>query len=254
MFPFFKTKEPKKTSRWQGILFWFVFASLAASVIFAAVSLISAPVSDSAGDGSVKIKSDYTLMIVQCLLGIAVMFLPSFLTRHFKLTLPNGMYVMFIIFLYAAIYLGEVRSFYYRIPNWDMILHTFSGVMLGALGFSVVDILNKSEKVKMQLSPFFVSLFSLCFAVTLGVLWEFYEYTFDGILGLNMQKFAIEGGAPLMGRAALQDTMEDLLVDMLGALISAAAGYMSLRGRIVRQKNAALSDGENNPKEQSPFD
>ena len=88
-----------------------------------------------------------------------------------------------------------------------MILHTFSGLMLGALGFSVVNLLNRTEKVPVHLSPLLVAVFAFCFAVTLGVIWEVYEYTFDGILHLNMQKFAVQNGAPLIGREALKDTM-----------------------------------------------
>ena len=121
------------------------------------------------------------------------------------------------------------RLFYYNISNWDNILHTFSGAMIGALGFSIVTLLNKTEKVPMELSPLFVALFSFCFAVTLGVVWEFYEYTFDGLLGLNMQKFALENGTLLIGRAALADTMMDLVVDAVGAFIMSVIGYISLK-------------------------
>ena len=101
--------------------------------------------------------------------------------------------------------------------------------MIGALGFSIVTLLNKTEKVPMELSPLFVALFSFCFAVTLGVVWEFYEYTFDGLLGLNMQKFALENGTLLIGRAALADTMMDLVVDAVGAFIMSVIGYISLK-------------------------
>ena len=101
--------------------------------------------------------------------------------------------------------------------------------MIGALGFSIVTLLNNTEEVPMNLSPLFVALFSFCFAVTLGVVWEFYEFTFDGLLGLNMQKFALEDGTQLIGRAALTDTMIDLFVDAVGALIISIIGYISLK-------------------------
>ena len=139
------------------------------------------------------------------------------------------MLILYTIFLYCAIYLGEVKSFYYNVPHWDTILHTFSGAMLGALGFSFVTLLNKTEEVPMNLSPLFVVIFSFCFAVTLGVVWEIYEFTFDGVLGLNMQKFALESGEALIGRAALVDTMKDLIVDALGAFIMSIIGYISLK-------------------------
>ena len=97
--------------------------------------------------------------------------------------------------------------------------------MIGALGFSIVTLLNKTEKVPMELSPLFVALFSFCFAVTLGVVWEFYEYTFDGLLGLNMQKFALENGTLLIGRAALADTMMDMGTGMRRPEAGSGAGH-----------------------------
>lgn len=139
------------------------------------------------------------------------------------------MYILYFLFLYCAIYLGEVRNFFYVVPHWDTWLHTFSGGMLGALGFIVVDRLNRVEGVPVRLSPGFVCLFALCFAVTVGVFWEIYEFTFDGLLGLNMQKFRLENGTQLVGRAALQDTMKDLIVDVAGAAVSVLLGYLSSR-------------------------
>ena len=222
-------KKQRQKLNWGKGVFWFVLISLLGSAVFAAVSIGTAPTHLEEGEPFQKLKSDYVLMVLQCVLGALVMFLPTFIEHKFKIEIPGGMYLVFIIFLYGAIYLGEVRSFYYKIPNWDTILHTFSGAMLGAVGFVVVDVLNKSERVKLMLSPLFVSIFALCFAVTLGVLWEFYEYTADGLLSLNMQKFALEDGTPLPGRLALQDTMEDLLVDAAGAFVIAAVGFIGLK-------------------------
>jgi uncharacterized membrane protein YjdF len=133
------------------------------------------------------------------------------------------------LFLYAAIYLGEVQSFYYRIPHWDMILHGFSGGMLGALAFSFVRLLNKSDRVEMYLSPLFTAMFAFCFSMTLGIFWEIYEYSVDGLLGLNMQKFMAEDGTNFIGRAALNDTMQDVLTDAVGALFTSLVGYVSLK-------------------------
>ncbi len=168
-------------------------------------------------------------MLVQCVLGMVVMFLPGVISRRLKIEIPLGMMVLFVIFLYCAIYLGEVRSFYYHISSWDTVLHWFSGAMIGALGFSFVALFNNAERIPVNLSPFFVAAFAFCFAVTLGVFWEFYEYTFDGLLGLNMQKFALEDGTQLAGRAALQDTMKDLFVDAIGAFAASLIGYISLK-------------------------
>lgn len=219
-------KESAKL-RWKKGIFWFVFASLMLSIVYSSVMLAVAP--DDAVNTEFRQKSDYVLMLLQCAAGGIIMFLPMMLERKLKFEIPDSMEILFFIFLYGAIYLGEVRSFYYRFANWDTILHTFSGGMLGALGFSVVNLLNRSKKVRINLSPLFVSLFAFCFAVMIGVLWEIYEFTFDGVLGLNMQKFRLESGEMLVGREALADTMEDLIVDALGALVMAVIGFFAIK-------------------------
>ncbi len=176
-----------------------------------------------------RTRSDYVLMLVQCILGVFALMLPTFVSRKYKVQIPTNMYMLYVIFLYGAIFLGEVRNFYYNVPHWDTILHTFSGAMIGALGFSFVSLMNKEENIPLNLTPFFVAFFAFCFAVTLGVIWEIYEFTFDGILGLNMQKFALEDGTGLIGRAALSDTMKDLVVDAIGAFVMSVIGYISLK-------------------------
>ena len=216
-----------KKFNWRKFLNRFVFFSLLISAIFLIIRLFLAPAGNDVPYG--RVKSDYVLMLVQCILGLFAMTLPGLLSHRFQIEIPSGMLVLYAIFLYGAIFLGEVRSFYYTVPHWDTILHTFSGGMLGALGFSFVTLLNKTDKIPLNLSPLFIAIFAFCFAVTLGVFWEIYEFTFDGVLGLNMQKFALESGEQLMGRAALQDTMKDLIVDCLGAFIMALVGYISLK-------------------------
>lgn len=206
-----------------------VFISFVIPLGYIIYKIVTSPVSNDLHTLNIKVKSDYVLMLIQCLLGIVALFIPSMISKKWKITIPSSMYIIYVIFLYAAIFLGEVRDFYYRIPHWDTILHTFSGAALGALGFSVVNLLNKQEKLKVNLSPFFVALFSLCFAITMGVVWEIYEFSFDGLLGLNMQKFALENGVNLVGRAALCDTMKDLIVDSIGALVISILGYISLK-------------------------
>ena len=108
-------------------------------------------------------------------------------------------------------------------------MHTCSGAMLGALGFSFVSLLNRQQQIPVQLTPVFVSLFAFCFAIALGVFWEIYEFSFDGLLGLNMQKFALEDGTLLIGRLAVKDTMKDLIVDALGAFVVSLIGFISLK-------------------------
>lgn len=222
-------KSIKNKKDIKSIISKFVLASFIIPLGFIVYRIITSPVNNDMHVANVKVKSDYVLMLIQCLLGIVAIFIPKLLSKKNKFKMPNMMYIIYMIFLYAAIFLGEVRDFYYRVPHWDTILHTFSGGGIGALGFSVVSLLNKSEDIKFNLSPFFVSLFAFCFAVSIGVFWEIYEFSFDGILGLNMQKFALENGVDLVGRLALKDTMKDLIVDALGAFVMCAIGYVSLK-------------------------
>ncbi|EKY25825.1 hypothetical protein [Clostridium celatum] len=219
----------KRKINWQKILNYFVMLSLISTIVYLIYAIAKAPTIMNPNEPFVRIKSDYVLMLTQCILGVVAMLLPGMLKHRLRIDIPSNMLILYTIFLYCAIYLGEVKSFYYNVPHWDTILHTFSGAMLGALGFSFVTLLNKTEEVPMNLSPLFVVIFSFCFAVTLGVVWEIYEFTFDGVLGLNMQKFALESGEALIGRAALVDTMKDLIVDALGAFIMSIIGYISLK-------------------------
>lgn len=207
----------------------FVLLTLIATTIFLIYAIAVAPVDRNATTSFERVKSDYILMFVQCLLGIFAMLLPGIVEKKIKIEIPSTMLLLYTLFLYCAIYLGEVKNFYYAIPYWDTILHTFSGAMLGALGFSFVSLLNRQQQIPVQLTPVFVSLFAFCFAITLGVFWEIYEFTFDALLGLNMQKFALESGELLVGRNALTDTMKDLIVDSIGAFVMSVIGYISLR-------------------------
>lgn len=217
----------KKHQKLERILTLLLIITLLGSIVFTIVRVVNAPVIPD--DSSDKGKSDYILMLLQCALGLFVVLLPSIIERRLNLEIPSVMTILFMLFLYGAIYLGEVHDFYYIIPNWDIILHAFSGFMLGCLSFSFITLLNKWERIPIHLSPIFVAIFAFCFTVTLGVFWEIYEFSFDGILGLNMQKFILEDGTVLLGREAIRDTMEDLMVDCLGGLAASIVGYISLK-------------------------
>ncbi|MFL2099761.1 hypothetical protein [Desemzia sp. FAM 23991] len=221
-------KSEDKSARWKDIVGRVVLVLLALSVIYAVYMLFTAP-SGVADNGYEKVKSDYVLTLLQCLVGVIVMFIPSLIERKFSVNIPDIMEVMYFVFLFCAIYLGEVRDFYYRVPSWDLILHMFSGAMLGALGFVVVSFFNDSEKVNIHLSPIFVALFAFCFALAAGTIWEIYEFLADAVLGTNMQKFITADRTVLVGRDALVDTMEDLIVDALSALVVCIAGFLNLR-------------------------
>lgn len=218
--------------KWKEIIGVSILISFIVPIAFLIFRIITVPNTLIVETGELdRTKSDYVLMLLQCVLGIFAFMVPSFITKRFKIYIPSNMYMFYIIFLYGAIFLGEVRNFYYTVPHWDTILHAFSGAMIGALGFSFVSILNRREwrNIHIKLTPFFVAVFSFCFAITLGVMWEIYEFTFDGILEINMQKFALEDGTSLVGRLALMDTMKDLIVDAIGALVMAFIGYISLK-------------------------
>ncbi len=101
--------------------------------------------------------------------------------------------------------------------------------MLGAFGFMLVSILNKDELMNVKLSPFFIALFSFCFALSVGALWEIYEFAVDEFFGMNMQKFMTSGGIVLEGHQALADTMKDIIIDALGAFISSVIGFFSIK-------------------------
>lgn len=231
-------KKERNQDTLRRIIAVILFASLALSVVYSFLGYLNAP--DSVPDGMPheKVKSDYLLMLTQCALGAVVMLLPSIINKRWSIPIPRMIYILYYVFLYCAIFLGEVLSFYYLIPHWDLILHFFSGAMLSAVGFILVDLLNQSAH-SVSLSPLFESIFAFCFALALGAIWEIYEFAGDAILGLNMQKALLADGTELVGKAALADTMEDLIVDAFAALVIAIIGYKSNK----KQLKAAQEGG-----------
>lgn len=144
-------------------------------------------------------------------------FLPFVLGRRFRVQIPASMELMAVGFLYASLFLGEVRGYYGRYWWWDALLHTGSGFLLGILGFLMVHVLNEHESVAMHMKPGFVAIFAFLFAVGLGALWEIFEFAMDQVFGMNMQK------------SGLVDTMWDLIVDTVGALVISLVGWHHLR-------------------------
>ena len=208
----------------------FVFLTFIGSAIFVIERIVSAPTS-SVQAAHIRVKSDYILMLLQCVLGALAMILPGFLQHKIQLNIPSKMVIVYAVFLYCAIYLGEVHSFYYRVPQWDSILHACSGMALCAIGFSIIGLLNKSESVPLSISPAFIALFAFCFAVSIGAIWEIYEFCADHFLHTNMQKYALETGELLAGQAALTDTMKDLIIDTIGALGISVIGFIQSKDK-----------------------
>lgn len=221
--------KKKKKRDWKTLIAKWVLLSFIIPIGYIIYKIFTAPTVNTEEIVGLRLQSDYVLMLLQCLLGIAAIILPAMISKKKNFIIPSNMYLVYVLFLYGAIFLGEVRNFYNTVPHFDTLLHTFSGFMLGALGFSIINILNKEERFHLNLSPIFVAFFAFCFALALGVVWEIYEFAADGILGLNMQRFTLENGILLVGREALQDTMKDLIVDAVGAFIVSALGYLSLK-------------------------
>jgi hypothetical protein len=205
----------------------FVFITFIVSAIYFFIKILFTP--SIIGTSIVRVKGDYVVMLLQCILGIVAMVIPEILKKQWHIYIPSKMVLGYIIFLYCAIYLGEVQSFYYIIPYWDKVLHTLSGAMLATFSFSIITILNKKECISAHLSPILVSVFAFCVSIAFETLWEIYEFTADLILKTNMQKYALSNGVLLVGRSALKDTMQDLIVGSLGALIVSLIGYASLK-------------------------
>lgn len=242
----------KKSTGFQKIAGAILFVSLVLSIVYSLSHFLRAPEMAPEGDPGAKVKSDYLLMLTQCALGVVVMLLPSAVNRKWNVPIPRNIYIAYYIFLFCAIFLGEVFDFYYVIPHWDVILHLFSGAMLGALGFILVDLLNLNKTIHVSLSPLFESVFAFCFALALGTLWEIYEFSFDRLLGLNMQKAYTANGVALVGADALLDTMEDLIVDAIAALAVAIAGYKANKRRLRKQGDPQETEARRVPKGERP--
>lgn len=142
-------------------------------------------------------------------------YIPSFFEKQYKINIPPELELLAILFIYAALFLGEIQSFYTRFWWWDVLMHIGSGIGFGFIGFLILYALYYRGKLKA--SPFWICLFSFSFALGLGALWEIFEFAMDSFFGLNMQE------------SGLLDTMWDLIVDALGALIISAIGYYYIK-------------------------
>jgi len=154
---------------------------------------------------------------------IVVTLIPLLLERRFQVFIPPQFQVLAIAFVFAALFLGEVRGYYTRFWWWDIALHASSGLLLGLVGFLLVHLLNEIEEIGIHMRAGFVSFFAFLFALGTGALWELFEFTVDSLFDTNMQKTML--GDP----SGLTDTMFDLLVDAGGALVIALYGYLHLR-------------------------
>ena len=197
-----------------------------------------------------------------CVLVLFLFMLPFFIQKNFGIRLPSTLEIIILLFIFAAEILGELQSYFIQYPYWDTMLHTTNGFLCAAVGFSLIDILNRDAKIKFALSPVYVALAAFCFSMTIGVLWEFFEFGMDRLFHMDMQKdtivhtissvmldptnsnipFTIDGitSVAVNGRdlgftgyldIGLYDTMEDLFVNFIGATVFSVIGYFYLKHR-----------------------
>ncbi len=197
-----------------------------------------------------------------CVLSLALFLAPTFIEKSLKIDLPSTLEIIVLLFIFAAEIMGEIHNYYMRVPYWDTILHTLNGFLFAAFGFALLDIVNRNPKFKFQLSPIYLAIVAFCFSMTIGVLWEFFEFGADYFLNKDMQKdvvihtinsvtldplqqnvphtisnissVVINGKDMGLGGyldIGLYDTMKDLLVNFVGALIFSIIGYFYIKNR-----------------------
>lgn len=174
-------------------------------------------------------QAEHFLRLVQVGFGLVALLFPSLLKQHTRILLPQRITFIYAVFLYLALLLGSLGGFYDTVAEWDTIQHALSSALFGVLGFSVIANLQEGGVQRLNLTPVLSSLFSFCLATTIGVLWEFYEFFADSIMGQNTQRTMTIEGVPLIGQAALLDTMGDLIVNCTAAAIVAILGYFALK-------------------------
>lgn len=154
---------------------------------------------------------------------VVLTFFPLVMERRFGVIIPPELELLATVFIFASLFLGEVRGYYLQFWWWDIALHTSAGFLLGIVGFLLVYILNERDSLHLHMSHGFVALFAFVFAVAIGGLWEIFEFSMDRLFGMNMQK-------PMLGDpSGLTDTMWDMIVNALGAATISLLGYGYLR-------------------------
>lgn len=215
--------------------------------------------------------------VMLCVLTLILFTLPSLIERRLKIDLPDTLEIIILLFIFAAEILGELNCYFITFPYWDTMLHTTTGFLCAATGFALIDILNRNSHIKFTLSPVYVALVAFCFSMTVGVLWEFFEFGADRLLHWDMQKdtvvhsvtsvmldptnknipvtisgiesVVVNGQELGLGGyldIGLYDTMEDLFVNFIGAVVFSVIGYFYIKrrgkGRIARAFIPTITD------------
>ena len=207
------------------------------------------------------IRSEYESAFI-CLLVLVLFMLPFFIQQNFGIELPSTLEIIILLFIFAAEILGELECYFITFPYWDSMLHTTTGFLCAATGFALIDILNRNSRIKFELSPIYVALAAFCFSMAVGVLWEFFEFGMDRIFHMDMQKdtvvssitsvmldptnknipVTIDGitSVTVNGQElgfggyldiGLYDTMADLFVNFIGAVVFSTIGYFYIKHR-----------------------
>lgn len=202
-----------------------------------------------------------------CVLTLILFTMPSFVERRLHIDLPDALEIVILLFIFAAEILGEIREFYVLVPHWDTVLHTINGFLFAAIGFCMVNLLNSNPNTAMNLSPFYVAVAAFCFSMTIGVLWEFFEWAMDTWFNMDMQKDTVvnmvnsvslhpEGKNQVISLQdvadvvvvyadgsqqnlalggyldiGLLDTMKDMFVNLIGALVFSVIGYFYIKSK-----------------------
>jgi hypothetical protein len=219
-------KRGIKSTRTEKTIFSIVMILMIGSFVYALLRAIYVPL-EAEHNGELLSRNDYLLMTVSSLAAILVLLLPSLIEKKWKFDIPSTMHVVFILFIFAGVFLGEFRRFHFSVSNFDKWLHIISGGALAAISFSLISLLDERDIVKMN--PLFIALFSFSFALMIGVLWEVYEFAWDFHFDFNMQKYATDSGELLMGKEALYDTMMDFVADAIGAFSVSLLGYLAVK-------------------------
>lgn len=201
-----------------------------------------------------------------CVLTLILFFLPTIFEKSLQIDLPNALEIIILLFIFAAEILGEIRAFYTTFAYWDTMLHTLNGFLCAAIGFSLVDMCNRHKRISLSLSPVYMAIVAFCFSMTIGVLWEFFECTMDQFFLLDMQKDTVVnvissvnldptgGNTPVAIKGitdvivvcgdeqiplglggyldiGILDTMKDLWVNFIGAVVFSIVGYFYVKSR-----------------------
>ena len=228
--------------------------------------------------------------VYTCILALLLFSLPSLIERRLHIDLPDTLEIIILLFIYAAEILGEIQEYYVFIPFWDDILHTLNGFLFAAVGFSLVNILNRNKRVMLELSPFYMAVMAFCFSMTIGVLWEFFEWGVDTFMAKDMQKDTVlqaihsvtlhpegrnipvhirdiadvilvhtDGTQTALGVGGyldigLIDTMSDLLVNFIGAVVFSIIGFFYVKsqgkGKLAKQFIPQMMEDKPEPQEE----